>query len=197
MTNLKEQLRRAIEESRTEQTKWRCPGCLREKVVDYVLRRHQDGASVMGISHDLGLSSPGLRRWLAAVKTGGGFREVRVLDVPAQPRAVALVSPKGDTKSPTGQDSRERAHQARRPFRGSREVARRDSGFGAAAGQAHYRSAQPRPSQRACTDRRKTGSPSIAVGRGSGSADALWKARKAAIPRPSAAYLPSHRADGG
>ncbi len=86
MTNLKEQLRRAIEESRTEQTKWRCPRALRAKVVDYALRRRQGGASVIEISRELGMSSSGLRRWLPAAKTGGGFREVRVLDVPSQPR---------------------------------------------------------------------------------------------------------------
>ncbi len=95
MTNLKEQLRSAIEKSRAGQSKWQCPRALRAKVVDYALRRRQGGASVIEISREIGMSSSGLRRWLPAVKTGGGFREVRVLDVSAQPRAVSLVSPKG------------------------------------------------------------------------------------------------------
>ena len=72
------ELREAITQSRTGQSRWRCPEPLREEIVKFARQRQGAGLSVLKIADELGLSTSGLSRWLNAGKSK--LRPVRVAE---------------------------------------------------------------------------------------------------------------------
>lgn len=93
MTQETEELRAAITRSRANVVRWRCPAPLKQEIVALTEKRRAEGAPIMTIARELGVSESGLNRWLQ--KTSGGIRPVRVVEQPAAKDELVLVTPGG------------------------------------------------------------------------------------------------------
>lgn len=92
MTETAQQLRNEIAHSRAGQERWRCPVELRKKIVEFARQGKRDGVPVLRMAEQLGLSTSGLRRWLAGRPR---VRPVRVREEPGPSPSLVLVAPGG------------------------------------------------------------------------------------------------------
>ena len=88
-----DELREAIARSRVGQTRWRCPGELREKIAEFAKERKKEGVGVGEMANRLGVSASGLGRWLDRGKPK--LRPVRVAEPTPSHDQLVLVTPGG------------------------------------------------------------------------------------------------------
>lgn len=89
-----EELRKAIDQSRVGQSRWRCPKPLRQEIIEYSKARRAAGATRVQIARELGVSGSGLARWLEV--DSGALRRVRVQPSPPKPaESLVLITPGG------------------------------------------------------------------------------------------------------
>ena len=76
MNDRLQELREAIERSRSGKSRWRCPSSLRSEIASYVGLVRESGVSWSKIAESLSVSEGSLSRWCRG--ESGGFREIRM-----------------------------------------------------------------------------------------------------------------------
>ena len=75
------ELRQAIERSRGNRPRWRCPSGLRSEIVEYVSELRDTGQTLAQIGAVLGVSETSLGRWLTAERVGNGHQRASMREV--------------------------------------------------------------------------------------------------------------------
>jgi len=71
------------------------PKGLLEKILSYTVARRRQGAALLTVGAELGISWKKLGRWLGARKTGPRFERVQVAAAPAVTKALVVHGPRG------------------------------------------------------------------------------------------------------
>ncbi|MEM8995607.1 MAG: helix-turn-helix domain-containing protein [Acidobacteriota bacterium] len=82
-----------IQASRPEEGRWRCPGALRQRVLETVEAYRAQGLSRKVLAKELGVSESTLLRWRR--QSQAGFRPVRIKEEASGPTSLILVTPSG------------------------------------------------------------------------------------------------------
>ena len=71
------------------------PKGLLEKILSYTVARRRQGADLLTVSAELGISSKTLERWLGARRSSPRFKRVQVESAPAATQALVVHGPRG------------------------------------------------------------------------------------------------------